>query len=388
MLTFKAFKGINNVVPEHRLGAGDLLSATDVDIGLTGEISRRGGYRKVSGACHRDLWQAHGYLLAVVDSQLTAIHPDGARHIVYPSLGPERVWYCNLPDGRTAWANGLQHGVTDGATNQDRCVPAPSSIGAHDAHFGQLHPGTYRYHLTYVRLSDRLEGPAVSSAPVLLMDGGLRLDGLPMIEGHAINVYLSGQDGEGAYLAGTATARSYQFDGSNASLVLPCRTFGAQAFPVGTITAEWRGRVLVAQGAVLWAGRPMAPHLADWRDFRTMPAPITGIVPVDDGIYVGTAEDLVFLSGTTFDQLVYMARKTGPVVLGSAVPAPGRYLRLGDGAGAGPAMVCIAAGQVVAGFSGGQTASLTAGRYKTSVSEVAATFRVLGEVPQYMAVPR
>jgi hypothetical protein len=132
----------------------------------------------------------------------------------------------------------------------------------------------------------------------------------------------------------------------------------------------------------------MASHLADWRDFRPMPAPITGIVPVDDGIYVGTAEDLVFLSGTTFDQLAYLERQTGPVVPGSAVAAPGRYLKLGDGVGAGPAMVCIAGGEVVAGFAGGQTASLTANRFKTPVVEVAATFRVVNEIPQYLAVPQ
>jgi hypothetical protein len=38
MLTFKSFTGINNVQPEHRLKASDLLAAKDVDIGLDGEV--------------------------------------------------------------------------------------------------------------------------------------------------------------------------------------------------------------------------------------------------------------------------------------------------------------------------------------------------------------
>ena len=388
MLKFEAFSGVNNVLPELRMGQGDLVQALDVDIGLTGEISRRGGFVEVSALCHKNLWQADGYMLATCGSALTAIHADGARHAIHPALGAERVWYCNLPDGRTTFSNGLIHGVTDGLTGLERGVPAPAGLGAADAAFGGLSPGQYRYHLTYVRLADRLEGPAVSSEPVAVTHGGLRIDGIPRINGHATNVYLSGHDGEGAYLAGSTETAVFEFTGHNHELVLPCRTLGAQPFPVGTITAFWRGRVLVAHGDVLWASRPQAPHLADWRDFRPMGAPITAIQPVDDGVYVGTADDLVFLGGTAFEQLSFTPTLRGPVVLGSGVAAPGDRLKLGDGHGAGAAMLCIAGGEIVAGFSGGQTTSLTAGRYRTTAVEVCAAFREIDGVPQYLAVPQ
>lgn len=388
MLTFDSFTGINNVLPGHRLKGSDLVQAQDVDIGLTGEVSRRGGYAEVSDQCHKNLHQARGFMLATCGSALTAIHPDGARHVIHPSLGPDRVWYCDLPDGRTTYTNGLIQGVTDGLVGVDRNVAAPASLGAPDVAFGALHPGQYRYHLTHVRLADRLEGPAASSAPIAISQGGLRLDGLPVLDGHAINVYLSGQDGEGAYLAGVATGNSFEFTGGNAQLVLPCRTLGAQAFPVGTITAFWRGRVLVAQGDVLWASRPSAPHLADWRDFKPLGAPITAVQPVDDGVYVGTTQDLVFLAGPTWDALAHTPTRRGPVVPGSGVTAPGDRIKLGDGAGGGTAMLCIAGGEVVAGFSGGQTSSLTGNRYRTTVTEVAATFREIDGIPQYLAVPQ
>lgn len=388
MLTFKAFSGLNNVLPEQRMGSGDLVQAQDVDIGLTGEITRRGGYAEVSAQCHKNLWPTQGFMLATCGSALTAIHPDGARHVIHAALGSERVWYCDLPDGRTTYSNGLIHGVTDGMTGAERSVPVPDSLGAADMVFGALHPGQYRYHLSFVRLVDSLEGPVISSPPVALAQGGLRLDGLPVLEGHALNIYLSGQDGEGAYLAGVATGAGFEYAGNNAALVLPCRTLDAVPVPVGTITAFWRGRVLVAQGGVLWASRPMAPHLADWRDFKQLPGTITAIQPVDDGVYVGTDKDLAFLSGTAWDQLAYVPTKRGPVVLGSGVQAPGHRLKLGDGTGGGQAMLCIAGGEVVAGFSGGQTASLTADRYRTSVQEVCATFREINGIPQYLAVPQ
>ena len=388
MLTFEKFSGINNVQPEHRLGKYDLTVALDVDIGLTGEITRRSGFAVVSGTCHKNLHQAQGYMLATVNGDLTAIHPDGTRHVVAQSLGVERVWYCDLPDGRTTYTNGLIHGVTDGLTGFDRSVPAPDSLGAPGMAFGALYPGQYRYHLTHVRLADRLEGPATSSEPITIEQGGLRLDGLPQIDGYAVNVYLSGQDGEGAYLAGSATGAEFEYTGNNAALVLPCRTLGAQPFPVGTITAFWRGRVLVAQGDVLWASRSAMPHLSDWRDFKPMGAAITAIQPVDDGVYVGTASDLIFLSGTTWDQLAFAPTRRGPVVPGSGVSAPGDRIKLGDGVGNGTAMLCIAGGKIVAGFSGGQTTSLTGDRYRTTATEVCATFREVDGIPQYLAVPQ
>ena len=387
MLTFAAFTGINNVLPQHRLSGADLLVARDVDIGLTGEISRRGGYAEVSDQCHKNVWQADGFMLATCGAVLTAIHPSGARHVIHPALGPGRVWYCNLPDGRTTYTNGLIHGVTDGLTNQERSIAPPESLGAPDMAFGQLDSGQYRYHLTF-RRADGVESAAVSSGPIMLNHGGLRLDGLPVRIGHSLQVYLSGKDGEGAYLAGETTTDLFEWGGKNSDLVLPCRTLGARPFPVGTYTGFWRGRVLVAQDNVLWASRANAPHLSNWRDFKQFPSRITAVQPVDDGVYVGTEKDLVFLSGTTWDQLAFVPTKRGPVVPGSGVTAQGDRVKLGDGSGAGTAMLCIAGGEIVAGFGGGQTTSLTGDRYKSTATEVCATFREVNGIPQYLAIPQ
>nr|WP_314352585.1 hypothetical protein [Comamonas thiooxydans] len=387
MLTFKSFTGINNVQPEHRLKASDLLAAKDVDIGLDGEVSRRGGYQRLSEVCHKNLWQAAGFQLATTEGALVSIAAHGLTTVLWPNIGPERVWYCNLPDGRTLFSTGLQRGITDGQTARMLTVPEPASLGALDFAFGELEPGQYRYGLSHVRLSDHAEGPVRVSEPVAVSQGGLRLDGLPQLPGHALNVYLSGRDGEGMFLAGTAVERSFEYGGRNSSLVLPARTLGARVLPDGALMAFWRGRVLVAQGKVLWASRPAVPHLSDWRDFKPMTADITALVPVDTGIYVGTTQDLIFLGGETFDGLIYTATKRGPVVLGSGIEAPGHRVALGDGTGAGAAMLCIAGGEVVAGFDGGQTTSLTANRFKTAAKEVSAAFREVNGIPQYMAVP-
>ena len=392
MLTFEKFSGINNVLPSHRLGDDALTVATNVDIGLTGELSRRAGYAEMLDTCHKNLHQADGFLLATVDGgDLIAMDAAGENRVMLsPSLGPSRVWYCNLPDGRTTFSNGLINGITDGATATTWGVPVPESLGALTPVAGELSPGDYQYQLTYVRLSDGLESGPIYSGPTPVPDGGVLLQGLPMLDGHKINVYLTSHNGEQAYLAGSTFTSSFSYLGKNDALVLPCRTDNLRPAPAGTVTAFWRGRVLVAVGPVLYASKTNAWELFDFRrDFKQFSAPITLIQPVDGGVFVGTEQELAFLSGTEFDKLAYVQVLDGPTVLGSGVAVRGELVQRGQqGMGQGAAMLCIAGRGIVAGFSDGGIARMTEGRYATDVTEVAATFRMIGGTPQYLAVPQ
>ena len=387
MLTFEKFSGINNVIPPQRIGDGELVAATNADVGLSGELRRRAGYAEQEPGCHKNVHQAKGFLLATRDGgELVAI--DGATTTsLHPALGVARVWYCNLPDGRTAFSNGSITGVADGVSMTGWGMPVPENIGALTPVAGELDPGDYQYQITYVRLSDGLEGGAAFSNPAAVPDGGVLLTGLPQRDGYKINVYLTGANGENAYLAGSTAGSSFSYLGKNDALVLPCKTGNLGPAPVGTVLAFWRSRVLVAVGNVLYASLPNQWELFDQRrDFKQFSAPITLIQPVDDGVYVGTDDELVFLSGDRFDGLAYRQVVSGRVALGSGVCVRGERLKQGDGVGQGSAMICIADGRIVAGFNGGGIVRMTEGRYATGAGEVAATFREADGVPQYIAV--
>ena len=387
MLTFEKFSGINNVLPDHRLAPDALTVADNVDIGLTGEIRRRAGYSELLGTCHKNLHQAKGFVLATVDGGdlISMNSAGGARVTLYPSLGVSRVWYCNLPDGRTAFSNGLIRGITDGSTVTTFGVPIPSSIGALTPVSGDLFPGDYRYQLTYVRLADGLEGGPAYSEPVAVPDGGIVLTGLPELAGHKINVYLTSHNGEHAFLAGSTTNGAFSFTGKNDKLILPCRTDFMYPAPSGSIMAFYGARVLIAVGPVLYASRPNGWELFDIRrDFKQFTDDITLIQPVDDGIYVGTTTELAFLAGAEFDKLTYRQVLSGRVALGSGVQVRGELVQSGQGS----AMICIADGVICAGFNGGSLVRMTEGRYSTDVAEVSATFRMVDRIPQYVAIPQ
>lgn len=390
MLTFTKFSGINNVLPSHRLGDDALTTALNVNIGLTGDLTRRAGYTELLATCHKNLHQADGFVLATVDGgDLISMDSVGGNRVtLYPSLGTSRVWYCNLPDGRTTFSNGLINGITDGKTATTWGVPVPESLGALTPVAGELFPGDYQWQLTYVRLSDGLESGPIYSNPTPVPDGGILLTGLPVHDDYKINVYLTSHNGEQAFLAGSTTTGAFSYLGKNSALVLPCRTDHLRPAPTGTVTAFWRGRVLMADGPVLWASKTNARESFDLRrDFKQFSAPITLIQPVDGGVFVGTTQELTFLMGTEFDKLAYTRVLDGPVVLGSGVTVRGELVQLGQGVGQGTAMICIAARGMVAGFSDGGIARMTEGRYATDVTEVAATFRMVNGAPQYLAVP-
>lgn len=386
MLTFEKFSGLNNVLPVDRLGDAELAQAENVDIGLSGEVTRRAGFTEVSDVCHKNLWQAKGFMLATCNSDLVKT-VGGVQTVLYPSLGVSRVWYANLPDGRTTFTNGLINGITDGTTVTKWGVPLPASVGAFTDISGELFPGKYQYQISYVRLADGQEGGTTHAPPIDIVDGGMFLSGLPTLAGHKINVYLTNADGDKAYLAGSTTNGLFSYIGKNDALTLPVRTEFLYPAPVGTITAVWRDRILVAVGGVLYASMPHMPELFDLvRDFKQFPDDITLIQCVEDGIYVGTTTELAFLAGVEFDKLQYRQVIAGPVVLGSGVEVPGDKVLLGQQTGNDPAMVCIADQVLVAGFKGGMTTRMTEGKYRTSVTEVAATFRVVNGIPQYIAV--
>jgi hypothetical protein len=389
MLTLNKFTGINNTVPTYRLKPTELTMATNVDIGMDGEITRRAGFTEVTDVCHKNLWQAQGFMLATCSGDL--VKTDGTTQtVLQESLGVDRVWYLNLPDGRTAFSNGLINGMTDGTTTTPWGVPLPDSVGAFTEVSGDLFPGTYQWAVTYVRQADGLEGGASYSDSVEVTNGGILLTGLPVRSGYDMNVYLSGHNGEGMYLAGTTMGGSFSYLGTNSSLTLPLATDHMYPMPVGILPALFRGRALVAQGNILWASLPYQWELCDIRrDFKQFSSPITLIQPVDDGVYVGTETELAFLAGDQWDKLEYRSVVNGYTVLGSGVYVDAEYLKPREGGNyRGSAMIVIADGGIVYGYNGGSIWRVTEGVYRTDVTEVAATWRLVNGVPQYVAVPQ
>lgn len=384
------FTGVNNVLNARELRSGELTLASNIDINLASQARRRAGYASVSALQHANLWKAGAFTLATrgVAGDLVNV-TSGA--VLVASLGHTRVWYCNLPDGKTLYSNGVAQGIVDATSAVAWSVPVPVSSGAALNMAGSLHPGKYQWALTHARTSDGLEGGPVYSgvAAIDITSGGIVFSALPVLAGHRTNVYLSDHNGGERWFAGSTTTANFMFTGANAVLQQRLLTLDMASPPVGKLVSFWRGRTLVAVGNALFASRTNAWHLFDLqRDFKQFSAPITMVQPVKGGIWVGTEKELAFLAGDTWDKLTRSVKETGAVILGSGVKVPGDMIKTDERGGRadGEGMVCICAGWLVAGTDDGEAIAMSRDRYRVSYAQVSAVFRMVGDTPQYIAV--
>lgn len=374
----KTFLGINNIADETRLAEGEFTAATDVDIGSRGNLmSRRGRTRLLTGDDVHSVFHTPFGLLAVVDSDLVLTNEAGViQRTVYQTLGYTRVWYAKLPDGRVAFSNGLIQGLCTATTTQLWGVPTPVDAGTGI-------DGDTLYQITYVRDSDGLEGPPLYGN---LIDTTQAIIGLPVLAGHTINVYFAPY-GETMFLAGTTSTDTYLHGGT--PLITQFVGSGLSQPPVGRVLTVWNSRVLVADGNVLWATRPMQPEQTDLtRDFIQMPAPITALYGTGDGLFVGTEDSMYYLSGIVWSEMKAQSIASGFVALGSVAEIPLSYLNeklrpqnILQGA------LCLIDGAVHLVHGAGQIIGLTSSKYRTAAREVYATVRLRNGVMHYLAAP-
>ena len=378
-MKIKEFRGINNVTDRTRLATGDLTAATNVDVGARGNLYTRPARTRIATGRAGSVRKWNGEVLALLDNNLVALSESGTvLRTIYDTLGYTRVWYEELPDGRMAFSNGLINGlISPGGVAVPWGIPTPVDTGSGVA-------GPTRYQITYVRNSDGREGPPAYSPDRI--DTTQSIVGLPVLAGHTINVYFAPY-GEQAFYAGSTTTDT--FTQTAPQLGVQYLGTGLSAPPVGTQLTVWRSRVLIADGKVLWATRPMQPELCDMTaDFIQMPDRITLVHGTNSGVFVGTDKDVHFLAGETFGALSSNQIINGPATLGSLVPIDASRLKP-EAQPKGPlnAALCIVNGAITMLTDSGSVVPLTAETYKRTLTEVYATTRVRNGFVQYIAAP-
>lgn len=180
-------------------------------------------------------------------------------------------------------------------------------------------------------------------------------------------------------------------------VVRPTETLGAirgkqlGATPNATELETYKGRIYLAHEKMLWYTELFLYDLVDkTRNFIQTEDPITMLMAVSDGIYVGTTKQLLFLSGTAQEGLKMSVMRSTPVIQGSAVRVPynksnpqARQTTVPDGEGP---MFMTGEG-VCIGMDGGQVFNLTQDHviFPGAVS-AAAMFREDRGMNSYVAV--
>lgn len=302
------FAGLNNVArrPE-RSGPGDLQVATNVLVTDVGSLMRRDGSSvEYAGAVH-SLNGESGSLLFVEGSSLKRYDGSGQATVLRSGLTPDRDMTYFWLDDRLYFTNGVDTGVIQGGAARSWGLqnPPPPNVAPIS---GEMVPGTYQVALTYIR-TDGQESGASTPVPCIADEGGISVTNVmasadPDVA--AIAVYVSPVGGEvlenGAGLYRQAVLpnadTSFRLRGGGIASGVECQTLNLYPPPAGEALAFYRGRLFIGSGPTLYY-TPMHRYELVALDWGRVPlsSPITNVLPVENGIWLTTKKQCMFLAG-------------------------------------------------------------------------------------------
>ena len=294
-VVLSAFAGYRNDIAAERFKPGDLSEAMNIDIDETGQVARRSGFaQKIAGAAH-SIWTNGTLTLAVRGTSLCAI--DGATATLIASgITGSRVSFCDAL-GQVFWSDGVQSGVISNGVNRQWGVPVPAAPVLTTT-TGTLPAATYGVCVSHIRADGHEGGASLIAWQAVNGSQGIVVTLAP--SALTRRIYLTMPNGDTPYAVGDVPAGSTQATISALpTLSVAVRTQFLGPAPAGQFVFEYRGRLYVASGSELYASQPNEPELFSPVRDLDFGERITLACPMQSGIFIGTARQVVFLSGTS-----------------------------------------------------------------------------------------
>lgn len=300
------------LAPDYAMPEGSVRDATNIDVTNEGVLRTRNGHAvspRVAGTNCHSLFATPNLMLHADGSQLKrTVGP--LTDVVAPIQPSQPICYGRLPDGSIAWSDGGSIGkVSQLGASIPLSLASPGSPAIAAASNGLQREGRYLVAVTWVAFSGEESPPSLPVAINLLDGQGIQLSGIPASAptgAIGLRVYCSHTNEavlfEAAFVGVGTTSLRIDSPPSGRAL----ETLFEANFPACTSLAFAVGRLLGARGNLfIWseAFRPGVYRPA--KNFIQFPAPVTLIAPTQDGVYVGTENEVVFLPGFDFGNQAY-----------------------------------------------------------------------------------
>jgi hypothetical protein len=153
----------------------------------------------------------------------------------------------------------------------------------------------------------------------------------------------------------------------------------------GHLLAYYRGHLLVALGNLLFHSQPHAYELFDVRQYLPFPSRLTLLAPVDDGVFVGTAQQTLFLAGRGPDDWEVQVKAPYGAIPGTLAYAPASLVKQAEHQGEARVAFWLSAQGICLGLNGGAVLNLTQ-HYQVSPGAAGAGLFRRGPRSQYLAL--
>ena len=376
--SFMPCRGIDNTSEDAAMVQGgrepyvymrDVVNANVTPAGKLNMIASGG---KVTGSTYKNLWQSplHKDVFAVLGEDLVKVKPDwthdqlmnvGGGHVVYEVLNNHVI---------AASKQGLF--VYDGQTCQPLTIDKPAAPIANN-NVENTQPDSRSVAISWLR------GSMESSLSDYVSAGESANIVLPMVFDPTVtgvNIYATSVGGTDMQLAGTMDRAATNFAiTKDHKLGMAAQFAHLSPMPTGKFLCYWRGRLITATANVIRFSEPLAYHLHDERHgFIQTSQRVTFIQPVENGLWVGQSDHVIFIQGTSPDDMTISIKSAQAPVPNSAIQIPSNDI--GEAAEGGSLVtVWLASNGYVAGSSAGQIIEYQAGRISNISAQSGTTVR-------------
>lgn len=297
---FREFGGIRNTVDARQIGPKDLAAAVNVDINDAKKIKRRPGRAVFSSGAADSLFAHNAVALFRRNNALHRLLESGTAVQVLTGINnPVNYWGEN---GRIYFSDGAVTGIYENGAVRGWGITPPTTLPTTAQTTGVLPPGRYMYAITYLR-SDGEESGTGQFGIIEDIESGIAFTDLTVSSQSNIThkaIYLTRANGREFYralvLENATTSASYSLDTNELGVRL--ETAYKQPLPAGSCIAVLNGRTLVGAGEFVVYSDPYLPERCDpVRQNYRFEKPVKLLAPVEGGVFVGTDNQIVFLSG-------------------------------------------------------------------------------------------
>lgn len=376
--SFMPCRGIDNTSEDAALVQGGrepfvyVRDANNVNITPAGKIEMIASGGKVTDSKFQNLWQSplHKDVFAMLGTEWVKVNTGDWSYEVLADTGSSDVWYTVL-NNQVVVAGKYGIYTYDGRTAQPLTIntpPPPIAYGGID-----------NTQQTRSIAISWLRGSMESSLSDYVTAGVSTDVVLPMVFDPtitAVNIYATNLGGTDMQLAGTVTSdtTSYKIEADHA-LGMAAQFAHLSPMPTGKYLCYWRGRLITATANVIRFSEPLAYHLHDERHgFIQTSQGITFIQPVEGGLWVGQFDHVIFIQGTTPDDMAISIKSAQAPVPDSAIQIHSDDI--GEAAEGGSLVtVWLASNGYVAGSSAGQIIEYQSGRISNVSAHSGTTVR-------------
>lgn len=306
-ISIDKFVGLHTTDDSYEVGLDGLVTATNVDITRKHKVVRRKGFNQKLAATPSAAWSNDRTMLYQQGTDLYSVDFNYIATQIRSGLSPSATLVGYQIGKLVYWSNGIDTGVIEDGYNRSLGLTPPPVAELTPLSAGSLPKGTYQVVATFVR-ADGFESGATIPAPKITVSDNYNsviVTGLTSLDASvvAVNYYITKDNGSIFFFAGAKAP------GVNITISQPADQFsrplkdlhGDAPYPFICID-HFNGRTIYASGNFLFFSDPFIPERVDLtKSYIPFNDKVTMIGVVDDGIFVGTEREIIYMDGNSLD---------------------------------------------------------------------------------------